>query len=58
MAVAVEIQVAQTVKVALGIDVVADSVGDLDATHTAGKTVVDASKLLKKTSRMDQTSQQ
>jgi hypothetical protein len=42
VAVAVEIQVAQTVKVALGIDVVADSVGDLDATHTAGTMVVKA----------------
>jgi len=45
--VAVEIQDAQTAKEAFGSDAVADSVGDADATHTAGTTVVEAPKSLK-----------
>jgi hypothetical protein len=55
--VAVGIQDSQTAKEALGRDTEANVLDDVDATHTAGKTVVDASKLLKKSSRMDQTSQ-
>ena len=47
MVVAVEIKNGQTAKGAFGIDAVADSVGDADATHTAGKTVVEAPKSLK-----------
>jgi len=44
--VAVEIQDAQTAKEAFGSDAVADSVGDVDATHTAGTAVVEAPKSL------------
>ena len=47
LVVAVEIQDAQTAKKAFGSDVVAGGVGDADATHTAGKTVVVALKSLK-----------
>jgi hypothetical protein len=39
VAVAAEIQDAQTANEAFGIDAVADSLGDADATHTAGTTV-------------------
>jgi hypothetical protein len=45
--VAVEIQDSQTAKEAFGSDSVADSVGDADATHTAGKSIVKAPKSLK-----------
>jgi hypothetical protein len=45
--IAVEIQDAQTAKEAFGSDAAADSVGDADATHTAGTTVVKAPKSLK-----------
>ena len=47
MVVAFEIQDTQTAKEAFGSDAVADSVGDADATHTAGSTVVRAPKSLK-----------
>ena len=47
MVVAVEIQDAQTAKEAFGSDAVADSLGDADATDTAGTTVVKAPKSLK-----------
>ena len=45
--VAVEIQDAQTAKEAFGSDAVADSLGDADATNTAGTTVVKAPNSLK-----------
>jgi hypothetical protein len=45
--VTVEIKDAQTAKEAFGSDDVAVSVGDADATHAAGKTVVKAPKSLK-----------
>jgi hypothetical protein len=45
--VAVEIRDALTAKKAFGSDALADSLGDVDATHTSGKTVVEAPKLLK-----------
>jgi hypothetical protein len=45
--VAAEIKNGQTAKGPFGIDAVVDSVGDADATHTAGKTVVGAPKSLK-----------
>jgi hypothetical protein len=45
--VAVEIQDAQTAKEAFGSDALAGSVGDADATHFAGTTVLEAPKSLK-----------
>ena len=45
--VAVEVHNSQTVKRALGSDAMADGVGDADATHAAGTTVMEASKSLK-----------
>jgi hypothetical protein len=45
--VAVEIQDSQTAREAFGSDALADSVGDADAEHTAGTTVVEAPKSLK-----------
>ena len=47
MVVAVEVHDSQTAKEAFGSDALADGVGDADATHAAGKTVVGASKSLK-----------
>ena len=47
MVVSDEIQDAQTAKEAFGSDAVADSVGDADATNTAGTAVVEAPKSLK-----------
>jgi hypothetical protein len=47
--VAAEIRDAQTTKEAFGKDAAAGSVGDADAKHTAGKTVVEAPKSLKQT---------
>jgi len=48
MVVAAEIQDTQTAKEAFGGDAVANNVGDADATHTSGTTVVKAPKSLKK----------
>ena len=47
MVVAVEVHDSQTAKEAFGSDAVADGLGDADATHSAGTTVVEASKSLK-----------
>ena len=47
MVVAVEVHDTQTAEEAFGSDVVADGVGNADATHGAGTTVVEASKSLK-----------
>ena len=47
MVVAVEVHDTQTAEEAFGSDAVADGVGNADATHGAGTTVVEASKSLK-----------
>ena len=47
MVVAVEVHDTQTAKEAFGSDAMADGVGNADATHGAGTTVVEASKSLK-----------
>ena len=47
MVVAVENHKSQSAKKALGSDAMVDGVGDADATHAAGTTVIGASKSLK-----------
>ena len=47
MVVAVEVHDSQTAEKAFGSDAMADGVGDADATHAAGTTVMEPSKSLK-----------